>query len=179
VHEIFFQVFDKGRMEDGEGRLIDFKNTIIILTTNVGSDLVMNLCKDPELKPDAEGMVKALRQPMLKVFPAALLGRLVIIPYYPLNDEMLKSIIRLQLGRVQKRLSETQDIPLTYDESVVDLIASRCTEIESGGRMVDAILTQTMLPDISREFLTRLMNGTPAEKVHIGVKDSNFVYNFS
>jgi type VI secretion system protein VasG len=179
VHEIFFQVFDKGRMEDGEGRLIDFKNTIIILTTNVGSDLVMNLCKDPDLKPDAEGMVKALRQPMLKVFPAALLGRLVIIPYYPLNDEMLKSIIRLQLSRVQKRLSETQDIPLTYDESVVDLIASRCTEIESGGRMVDAILTQTMLPDISREFLTRLMNGTPAERVHIGVTDSNFVYNFS
>jgi type VI secretion system protein VasG len=80
---------------------------------------------------------------------------------------------------VQKRLSETQDIPLTYDESVVDLIASRCTEIESGGRMVDAILTQTMLPDISREFLTRLMNGTPAERVHIGVTDSNFVYNFS
>jgi type VI secretion system protein VasG len=179
VHEIFFQVFDKGRMEDGEGRLIDFKNTIIILTTNVGSDLVMNLCKDPDLKPDAEAMVKALRQPMLKVFPAALLGRLVIIPYYPLNDEMLKSIIRLQLGRVQKRLSETQDIPLTYDEAVVDLIASRCIEIESGGRMVDAILTQTMLPDISREFLTRLLNGTPAERVHIGVKDSDFVYNFS
>ena len=179
VHEIFFQVFDKGRMEDGEGRLIDFKNTIIILTTNVGSDLIMNLCKDPELKPDAEAMVKALRQPMLKVFPAALLGRLVIIPYFPLNDEMLKLIIRLQLSRVQKRLAETQDIPLTYDESVVELIASRCTEIESGGRMVDAILTQTMLPDISREFLTRLMNGTPAERVHIGVKDSDFIYKFS
>jgi type VI secretion system protein VasG len=179
VHEIFFQVFDKGRMEDGEGRMIDFKNTIIILTTNVGTDLIMNMCKDPDLKPDADALVKALRQPMLKVFPAALLGRLVIIPYYPLNDEMLKLIIRLQLSRVQKRLEATQDIPLTYDESVVELIASRCTEIESGGRMVDAILTQTLLPDISREFLTRLMNGTPAEKVHISVQDSNFVYNFS
>ena len=100
VHEIFFQVFDKGMMEDGEGRLINFKNTIILLTTNVGSDLIMNLCKDPELKPHADGIAKALRQPMLKVFPAALLGRLTVIPYYPLSDPMLKLIIRLQLGRI-------------------------------------------------------------------------------
>ena len=153
VHEIFFQVFDKGMMEDGEGRLIDFKNTIILLTTNVGSDLIMNMCKDPEMMPSPEGVAKALRQPLLKVFPAALLGRLVVIPYYPLSDAMLRSIIRLQLSRIQKRVSENREITFGYDDAVVDLIASRCTEVESGGRMVDAILTQTLLPEISRELI--------------------------
>jgi type VI secretion system protein VasG len=179
VHEIFFQVFDKGMMEDGEGRLIDFKNTIILLTTNVGSDLIMNLCKEPEMMPSPEGIAKALRPPLLKVFPAALLGRLVVIPYYPLSDAMLKSIIRLQLSRVQKRLSEDRDIIFNYDDAVVDLIASRCTELESGGRMVDAILTQTLLPEISRELLNRLMEGTSAEKVQVTVKDGNFAYEYA
>jgi type VI secretion system protein VasG len=179
VHEIFFQVFDKGWMEDGEGRHIDFKNTVIILTTNAGSDLIMNLCKDPDLKPDTEGIVKALRAPLLKVFPAALLGRIFVIPYNPLSDEMLKSIIRLQLNRIADRLAESQDIPFTYDDAVVNLIASRCTEVESGGRMVDAILTQTMLPEISREFLTRTMEGTPAKGVKVGVQDAKFTYAFS
>jgi type VI secretion system protein VasG len=179
VHEIFFQVFDKGMMEDGEGRLIDFKNTIILLTTNVGSDLIMNLCKDPDLMPSWEGIAQALRPPLLKVFPAALLGRLVVIPYYPLSDAMLKSIIQLQLGRVQKRTAESLGIELNYDAAVVDLIASRCTELESGGRMVDAILTQTLLPDISRELLSRLMEGVPAQKVEVSVKDQTFAYNYS
>jgi type VI secretion system protein VasG len=179
VHEIFFQVFDKGMMEDGEGRLIDFKNTIILLTTNVGSDLIMNLCKDPDLMPSWEGVAQALRPPLLKVFPAALLGRLVVIPYYPLSDAMLKLIIRLQLSRVQKRTAENLGIELNYDPAVVDLIASRCTELESGGRMVDAILTQTLLPDISRELLTRLMEGHPAKKVEVNVKEQAFAYNYS
>jgi type VI secretion system protein VasG len=179
VHEIFFQVFDKGWMEDGEGRLIDFKNTVIILTTNAGSDLIMNLCKDPDLKPDTEGIVKALRQPLLKVFPAALLGRIFVIPYNPLSDDMLKSIIKLQLNRIADRLSESQGIPLTYSDDVVKLIASRCTEIESGGRMVDAILTQTMLPEISREFLTRTMEGNPVKAVQVGVEKDKFTYSFS
>ena len=174
VHEIFFQVFDKGRMEDGEGRLIDFKNTIILLTSNVGSDLIMNLCKDPDLMPDPEGITKALRQPMLKVFPAALLGRLVVIPYYPLSDEMLKGIIRLQLSRVQKRVLESHGIPLNYEDAVVNLIANRCTEIESGGRMVDAILTQTLLPEISREFLNRMLDGRMPNSVSISVADGEF-----
>src|ERR671920_1597451 len=102
VHELFFQVFDKGRMEDGEGREIDFRNTIILLTSNVGSDLIMNMCKDPELMPGPEGIAKALREPLLKVFPAALLGRLVVVPYYPLSDEMMGNIVRLQLGRIRK-----------------------------------------------------------------------------
>jgi type VI secretion system protein VasG len=179
VHEIFFQVFDKGMMEDGEGRLIDFKNTIILLTTNVGSDLIMNMCKDPEMMPSPEGVAKALRQPLLKVFPAALLGRLVVIPYYPLSDQMLRSIIRLQLGRIQKRIGESQQIAFSYDDTVVDLIASRCTELESGGRMVDAILTQTLLPEISRELLTRLMEGSSTERVEITVKDATFHYSYT
>ena len=179
VHEIFFQVFDKGMMEDGEGRLIDFKNTIILLTTNVGSDLIMNMCKDPEMMPSSEGIAKALRQPLLKVFPAALLGRLVAIPYYPLSDEMLRSIIRLQLGRIQKRIGENREIALSYDDAVVDLIASRCTELESGGRMVDAILTQTLLPEISRELLTRLMESSPAANVEVSVANGDFVFKYT
>ena len=178
VHEIFFQVFDKGVMEDGEGREIDFKNTIIILTTNVGSELIMNLCKDPDLKPDPEGISKALRQPLLKTFPAALLGRMVVVPYYPLSDEMLKSIIKLQLSRVQKRVLANRGVPLTYNDEVVNLIASRCTELESGGRMVDAILTQTLLPEISKEFLNRMLDGSPQVGVKIGVKDAEFTYTF-
>ena len=179
VHEIFFQVFDKGMMEDGEGRLIDFKNTIILLTTNVGSDLIMNMCKDPEMMPSPEGVAKALRQPLLKVFPAALLGRLVAIPYYPLSDQMLRSIIRLQLSRIQKRIGESQQINFSYDDAVVDLIASRCTELESGGRMVDAILTQTLLPEISRELLTRLMEGGSTEKVEVTVEGAAFHYRYT
>ena len=179
VHEIFFQVFDKGMMEDGEGRLIDFKNTIILLTTNVGSDLIMNLCKDPEMVPSPEGIAQALRAPLLKVFPAALLGRLVVIPYYPLSDTMLKSIIRLQLARIQKRVRENQGISLSYDDAVVELIASRCTELESGGRMVDAMLTNTLLPEISRELLARLMQGSSAQRVEVAVKDGTFAYNYA
>ena len=179
VHEIFFQVFDKGMMEDGEGRLIDFKNTIILLTTNVGSDLIMNMCKDPEMMPSPDGVAKALRQPLLKVFPAALLGRLVVIPYYPLSDVMLRSIIRLQLGRIQKRIGENQQIAFSYDEAVVEIIASRCTELESGGRMVDAILTQTLLPEISRELLARLMEGVTPGQIQVTVKDGNFAYDYA
>jgi type VI secretion system protein VasG len=179
VHEIFFQVFDKGMMEDGEGRLIDFKNTIILLTTNVGSDLIMNMCKDPEMMPSPEGVAKALRQPLLKVFPAALLGRLVVIPYFPLSDPMLRSIIRLQLSRIEKRIGENREIAFSYDDAVVDLIASRCTELESGGRMVDAILTQTLLPEISRELLTRLMENLPTGKVDVSVANGDFVFNYA
>src|SRR5205085_4583325 len=147
VHELFFQVFDKGWMEDGEGRGIDFKNTIILLTSNVGSELIMNMCRDPELMPEPEGIAKALREPLLKVFPAALLGRLIVVPYYPIGDAMLKSIIKLQLGRIGKRLAANHKVPFSYDDDVVQLIADRCTEVESGARAVDAILTHTLLPE--------------------------------
>jgi len=178
VHEIFFQVFDKGVMEDGEGRVIDFKNTLILLTTNVGSDLIMNMCKDPELMPEPEGIAKALRPALLKVFPAALLGRLVVIPYYPLSDTMMSAIIRLQLGRIERRIKQNYDIPFTYTDEVVRLIASRCTELESGGRMIDAILTNSVLPSISRQFLERTADGSAVTRVHIAVADSDFAYEF-
>jgi type VI secretion system protein VasG len=141
--------------------------------------LIMNMCKDPEMMPSPDGIAKALRQSLLKVFPAALLGRLVVIPYYPLSDAMLRSIIRLQLSRIQQRIGASRDITFNYDDAVVDLIASRCTELESGGRMVDAILTQTLLPEISRELLTRLMEGIYAQTVDVTVKDGSFSYNYS
>ncbi len=178
VHEMFFQVFDKGFMEDGEGRFIDFKNTLILLTTNAGTDLIASLCKDPDLMPDPEGMAKALREPLLKIFPPALLGRLVTIPYYPLSDEMLGKIVKLQLNRIKKRVEARYKIPFEYGDDVVKLVVSRCTESESGGRMIDAILTNTMLPDISREFLTRMMEGKAIERVRVSTDDSGFVYAF-
>ncbi len=178
VHEIFFQVFDKGWMEDGEGRFIDFKNTLILLTTNVGTDLIANMCKDPELLPDPEGLGKALREPLLKVFPPALLGRLVTIPYYPLSDAMIGDIVRLQLGRIEKRILENHKVPFVYDDDVVKLIVSRCTELESGGRMVDAILTNTVLPAISEEFLKRIMAGQLVVQVQVQVQDGEFAYQF-
>jgi type VI secretion system protein VasG len=178
VHEIFFQVFDKGVMEDGEGRLINFRNTLILLTSNVGSDLIMNMCKDPELMPDAEGLAKALRDPLLKVFPAALLGRIVTIPYYPLSDEMMAAIIRLQLGRIEKRIKANHKIPFTYDPEVVSLVSTRCTELESGGRMIDAILTNSVLPTLSQAFLSRMLEGRPLQRVHISVADGDFQYAY-
>jgi len=178
VHELFFQVFDKGWMEDAEGRYIDFKNTIILLTSNVGTELIASMCKDPELMPEPEGIAKALREPLLKKFPAALLGRLVVIPYYPLSDAMLARIVRLQLGRISKRVIENHKIPFTYDEEAVKLIVSRCTEVESGGRMIDAILTNTVLPEISHEFLKRTMEGAELKGIRLAVADGNFVYRF-
>ena len=178
VHEMFFQVFDKGWMEDGEGRFIDFKNTLILLTTNAGSELIMGLCKDPELLPDPEAIAKALRDPLLKVFPAALLGRIVTIPYYPLSDDMVGQIVRLQLGRITKRVKANHKLPFTYTDEVVKLVVSRCTELESGGRMIDAILTNTVLPAISKEFLTRLMEGRAITKVHVKVEGGDFAYDF-
>ncbi len=178
VHEIFFQVFDKGFMEDGEGRFIDFKNTLILLTTNVGTDLIANMCKDPELLPDPEGLAKSLRKPMLGVFPPALLGRLVIIPYYPLSDAMLADIVRLQLGRITRRVHENHAITFTYDDDVIKHIVSRCTELESGGRMIDAILTNTVLPEVSQKILMSLMEGEVITRARASVADGEFAYSF-
>jgi type VI secretion system protein VasG len=178
VHEIFFQVFDKGMMEDGEGRMIDFKNTLILLTSNVGTDLIMALCRDPELMPEPDEVAKALREPLLKVFPPALLGRLIVIPYYPLGETVMNDIIRLQLGRIATRIGEHHKVPFTYDEEVVKLIAARCNEPESGGRMIDAILTNTMLPAISAAFLNRLLDGGSIARVHVGAQGSEFTYSF-
>jgi type VI secretion system protein VasG len=179
VHEIFFQVFDKGVMEDGEGRLIDFKNTLILLTSNVGTDLVMSMCADPELMPEPDEVAKALRPPLLKAFPPALLGRLIVIPYYPLSDAIMGDIIRLQLNRIAARIGERHKVPFTYDEDVVKLIASRCNEPESGGRMIDAILTNTMLPAISGAFLAHMLEGSQVAGVQVSVKDGDLAYAFT
>ncbi|QXI53441.1 MULTISPECIES: type VI secretion system ATPase TssH [Pseudomonas] len=179
VHEIFFQVFDKGVMEDGEGRVIDFKNTLILLTTNAGTELIAQVCKDPQNVPEPEEIAKALRQPLLEIFPPALLGRLVTIPYYPLSDEMLKAITRLQLNRIKKRVESTHKVAFDYDDAVIDLIVSRCTETESGGRMIDTILTNSLLPDMSREFLTRMLEGKALAGVRISAVDNELKYDFS
>lgn len=178
VHEIFFQVFDKGVMEDGEGRTIDFKNCVIILTSNVGSELIMSMTRDPELMPQPEDIAKALREPLLKVFPAALLGRIQTVPYYPLSDEMLGNIIRLQLGRIKKRIAENHKAEFAFTDEVVQLIASRCTEIESGGRMIDAILTNTILPKLSEEYLKRTIEGKAMRKIALSVASGDFEYVF-
>ncbi|MHC6223441.1 type VI secretion system ATPase TssH [Pseudomonas sp. X10] len=179
VHEIFFQVFDKGVMEDGEGRQIDFKNTLILLTTNAGTELISQICNDPQAMPEPEAVATALRKPLLEIFPPALLGRLVTIPYYPLSDAMLKAITRLQLERIRKRVEGTHKVTFAYDDEVVDLIVSRCSETESGGRMIDAILTNGLLPDMSREFLTRMLEGKALAGVSISRRDNDLHYDFS
>jgi len=179
VHEIFFQVFDKGWMEDGEGRHIDFRNTVIIMTSNVGTDLVMQLCEDPALRPDPEPLAAALREPLLKVFAPALLGRLVVVPYYPLQADALHRIIRLQLDRIAARLQANHGIALAYNDSAVALVARRCTAIESGGRMIDAILTHTILPRLSEEVIGATVSARKLAGVQLGAAGDDFQYEFS
>lgn len=179
VHELFFQVFDKGWMEDGEGRAIDFRNTVILLTSNVGTDLIGSLTRDPELAPTPEGLASALREPLLQVFPPAFLGRLVVIPYYPLNQETLADIVRLQLARIQARTLEQHQLQFTYAPEAVALIIQRCTELDSGGRMIDAILTHHLLPVISRELLSRLSTGDAFTAVHLHTRTTQGVSEFA
>jgi type VI secretion system protein VasG len=179
VHEIFFQVFDKGGMEDGEGRYIDFRNTIIILTSNVGTDRLTAMCNGAEPPPGPEALANALRGPLLGVFPPALLGRMTVIPYYPLSDAMLREIVNLQLARIVARIADNHGIALTYAEEVAGLIVSRCTETESGGRMIDAILTNTVLPRISRAYLEGISAQRPLTAIHLSVADGEFEYAFS
>ena len=170
VMELFFQVFDKGVLEDGEGREIDFKNTVILLTSNVGSDLIMSLCKDPETNPDSDALAQAIRPELLKHFPAALLGRLVVIPYYPISPEMMRQIIRLQLGRIQKRFRENHGAELVCNEAIVDAVLGRCREAESGARAVDRILTHSLLPQMSAEVLSRMAAGQAFSKIEVGIE---------
>jgi type VI secretion system protein VasG len=176
VLELFFQVFDKGRMEDGEGREIDFRNTIILLTSNAATDTVMKLTADPETTPDSQGMVKALKPELNKIFKPAFLGRLMIVPYFPIRDEAMKLIIRLKLGKIQRRLMESHKIALEYDDVLLNEVAARCTEVESGARNVDNILSNTMLPDLSRQILSRIAEGATADRVSISVKDGALTY---
>ncbi|MEN4917270.1 type VI secretion system ATPase TssH [Achromobacter spanius] len=179
VHEIFFQVFDKGWMEDGEGRYIDFRNTVVILTSNVGTERIAALCRDPELMPDAQGLAQALREPLLQAFPAALLGRLVAVPYVPLSDAMLARIVDLQFERVRRRLMEHHGIALEVSRDAVALVAARCTEVESGARMVDAILANTVLPHISRELLGASMQERRLQCVRLSAAGGEFCYDYA
>lgn len=177
VLELFYQVFDKGMMEDGEGREIDFKNTIIILTTNAATDAMMKLCADLETTPSSEGLVQAIKPELNKIFKPAFLGRMVIIPFFPIRDESMKQIIRLKLGKIKNRLNENHKIEMVYDEALVDEVARRCTEVESGARNVDNILTNTLLPEISRQLLGRMAEGEHMERITVGVgAGGSFVY---
>jgi type VI secretion system protein VasG len=178
VLELFFQVFDKGMMEDGEGREIDFKNTIIILTSNSGTDTLMKLTADPETMPSADGLVKALKPELNKIFKPAFLGRMVIIPYFPVRDQALKKIITLKLGKIQRRLFENHRIQLSYDDALVEEVAKRCTEVESGARNVDNILTNTMLPEISRRILASMAERQKLDALRVTTgPDGAFLYN--
>ena len=178
VHEIFFQVFDKGWMEDGEGRYIDFKNTIIILTTNVGTELIMDRCHNNDEVIDIETLQKELRAPMLQVFPAALLGRIQVIPYYPLNDATLNKIVDLQLKRIVKRIKDNHGIALSYSNDILTLISNRCSEVESGGRMIDAILTNTVLPKISKDLLTYIIDNKTINSIHLSTSEDDIIYEY-
>jgi type VI secretion system protein VasG len=178
VLELFYQVFDKGNMEDGEGREIDFKNTIIILTSNACTDLLMKLTADPETTPSAEGLAKALKPELNKIFKPAFMGRLVTVPYFPLRDEAMKQIVTLKLAKIQRRIRENHKIELTYDPAVVAEVAKRCTEVESGARNVDNILTNTMLPDVSRYLLSRMAERQKPAAIHVSVAE-NGVFAYS
>lgn len=171
VMELFYQVFDKGQLEDGEGREIDFKNTVILLTSNTGTDTIMKLGADPDTMPEPDGLVEALRPELLKVFKPALLGRMVVVPYYPISDAVMREIIKLQLGRIGQRLLENHGAAFAYDEEVVSEIANRCKEVESGARNVDHILTRTLLPEMSGEFLARMATGQAVSEVRVSVNE--------
>jgi len=178
VLELFYQVFDKGMMEDGEGRQIDFKNNIIILTSNACTDQMMKLCADPETAPSPAALVQALKPELNKIFKPAFLGRMVVVPYYPVRDEALKKIIILKLGKIQRRVQENHKISLTYDHKLIDEVASRCTEVESGARNVDNILTNSLLPDISRQILGRMAVGEKLSSIRVGVAE-NGAFSYS
>jgi type VI secretion system protein VasG len=172
VLELFFQVFDKGQMEDGEGRQIDFRNNIIILTTNACTDQLMKLCADPETAPSPPALVNTLKPELNKIFKPAFLGRMVVVPYYPIRDEALKRIILLKLGKIQRRIQENHKIALTYDDALVNEVAKRCTEVESGARNVDNILTNSLLPDVSRQLLGRMAEGEKLQSIHVGIGEN-------
>jgi type VI secretion system protein VasG len=173
VQDIFYQVFDKGSLRDGEGRDIDFKNTVILMTTNAGSDLIKKLCQDPDTAPEPDAFVSALFPELLNTFKPAFLGRVTIIPYYPLSDEVLRKIIALKLAKVGRRVEEHYRATFSYSPQLVDTIARRCTEVDTGARNVDHILTRTLLPELSGEFLARMAAGQSIRRVRIAVADDD------
>ena len=180
VMELFYQVFDKGQLEDGEGREIDFKNCVILLTSNVGTDTIMKLCADPDTKPEPEGLIEALRPELVKAFKPALLGRMTIAPFYPISDDILRLIIKLQLSKIARRIFENHKAQFTYDDAVIEAVAKRCTDVDSGARNVHNILNGTLLPEMSSEFLSRMASGEGVKQVDVSIgNNENFAYAIS
>ena len=179
VLELFFQVFDKGRMDDAEGREIDFRNTIIILTSNAATDTLMKLTADPETMPNNEGLLKAMKPELDKIFKPAFLGRMMVVPFFPIRDENLKKIVKLKMNKIVKRLRETHHVEMIYGDDLLTEIAGRCTEVESGARNVDNILSNTMLPEISRQMLGNMASGMTVDKLTVTVKDGKIDYQWS
>ena len=172
VQDVFYQVFDKGNMKDGEGRDIDFKNCVIIMTSNAGTDTIAKLCADPETAPEPEALTEALRPDLLKVFKPAFLGRCNVVIYYPLADHVLKQIIGLKLRSIGKRVRETYDVGFEVDPAVTDAIIERCREVESGARNIENILNRTLLPELSAGILERLAEGRPIGKVRVALNET-------
>lgn len=178
VQDVFFQVFDKGHMKDGEGRDIDFKNTIIIMTSNAASDLIDKLCADPDTTPEPHILAEALRPELMKYYKAAFLGRVTLVPYLPLSDETIRQIVRLQLDRIRRRVAEAYGAEFDYDPALVETIASRCTESASGARNIENILSRTLLPELSGEILQALAEEKPIAGVSVGLAaDGHFTYS--
>ncbi len=171
VHEVFYQVFDKGYMEDGEGRHIDFKNTILLLTSNAGADLLTSLCDDPTLVPEPSALRDALMPELRKVFPAAFLGRLVVLPYLPLAADNLGRIVRLHLDRVVARMREQHDIALTYGDTVVSYIVERCPVGETGARQLISFIEQVIQPQLARLWLGALAGRSPLLAIDIRLSE--------
>ncbi len=180
VQDVFFQVFDKGNMKDGEGRDIDFKNTVLIMTSNAGTDLIDKLFADPETAPDAAGLADALRPELMKYFKPAFLGRVTIVPYFPLSEEVIKQIVKLQLNKIAKRVKEAYRAEFVYDPELVETIAARCKESSSGARNVENILSRSLLPELSAEVLGRLAAGEAIDRVSVGINpEGSFRYEVS
>jgi type VI secretion system protein VasG len=177
VQDVFFQVFDKGNMKDGEGRDIDFKNTVIVMTSNAGTELIAKLFADPETAPDAAGLAEALRPELAKHFKPAFLGRVTLVPYFPLPDAIIREIVVMQLERIRARVHASYRATFAWDPALVETIAARCTESASGARNIENILSRTLLPELSAEVLARLADGRPVGRVHVGLNaDKSFEY---
>ncbi|MBB4000430.1 type VI secretion system ATPase TssH [Aureimonas pseudogalii] len=178
VQDVFYQVFDKGMLRDGEGRDIDFKNTVIILTSNAGTDLIHRLCANPATRPSPDELSEALRPELLKSFKPAFLGRCSVIPYFPLADDVIRQIVDLQLKRIAKRFAETYKSRLLWDAELVAAIAARCTEVESGARNIEYILSRSLLPQLSAQVLAWIANDREVPNVRISLH-SDGSFNFS
>lgn len=179
VLEMFFQVFDKGAMDDAEGREIDFRNTLIILTSNVGSTAVMAAClnKPAEELPDPDALAETLRPQLYKTFKPAFLGRMKVVPYYPISDDVLAEIIELKLERIRRRIETNHKAAFEWDESLVEAVLARCTEVDSGARNVDHILNGTLLPEIAGHVLGRIADGAAIARITVRADEAGeFAY---